>query len=309
LGPRALLHPTRCAVAPLILGLIGTGCGEGGGEPTGPGSGRPTASIDSPADGASFVNGMTVGFDGVATDPEDGSLSGGALVWTSSLDGRIGTGTSFTRNDLSMGSHQITLTVTDGRGATGTAGAAISITDVAVLAAGGSSNAHRALRGLDRRTDLPQPVSSSYYDSLPGGALSRYLGEDSEKCAAPGCWNRWLWALRTMPQGDVYWFQVAAFTTDSDSTDLRRARQVADSLVKYRREPLVFSGLGTIPSCTWADWRRSEWLADSLVALGYGLRGPTVALNANEVTADGCHPNRAGEDKWGASLSGWDYAR
>jgi uncharacterized protein YjdB len=60
----------------------------------------PTATITSPANGTSFAEGATITFSGSGTDPEDGDLIGSALVWTSSLDGQIGTGASFTRNDL-----------------------------------------------------------------------------------------------------------------------------------------------------------------------------------------------------------------
>lgn len=64
---------------------------------------------------------VPVSFAGTASDAEDGSLTGTALVWTSSLDGAIGTGTSFSKNDLSIGVHTITLTATDSDGANGMA--------------------------------------------------------------------------------------------------------------------------------------------------------------------------------------------
>lgn len=80
-------------------------------------NGRPTASIASPTDGASFDEGEEITFEGSGDDPEDGTLTGDDLVWTSDLDGEIGTGQSFTRDDLTAGDHDITLTATDSRGA------------------------------------------------------------------------------------------------------------------------------------------------------------------------------------------------
>ena len=77
----------------------------------------PTASITTPADGATFNQGATIPFDGAGSDPEDGTLAGSALVWTSSLDGQFGTGEQISTNALSVGTHQITLTVTDSQGA------------------------------------------------------------------------------------------------------------------------------------------------------------------------------------------------
>lgn len=90
----------------------------------------PSATITSPTDGASVDEFTAVSFQGSATDPEDGALTGSALVWTSSLDGAIGTGTSFARNDLSVGAHVITLTATDSEGRTGTATADLTVVDV-----------------------------------------------------------------------------------------------------------------------------------------------------------------------------------
>ncbi|MBK5096886.1 MAG: PKD domain-containing protein [Gemmatimonadetes bacterium] len=87
----------------------------------------PTAAITSPVGGSVFNLGSLVGFSGTGTDPEDGSLGGASLVWTSSLAGEIGTGETFTRSDLSAGSHLIRLVVTDTDGASDTATVSIRI--------------------------------------------------------------------------------------------------------------------------------------------------------------------------------------
>jgi PKD repeat protein len=96
--------------------------------PTPSGNQAPTASITSPAAGASFAQGAPVGFAGTGNDPEQGPLTGAALVWTSSRDGQIGTGASFSRSDLSVGSHTITLTARDAQNATGIATRSITVT-------------------------------------------------------------------------------------------------------------------------------------------------------------------------------------
>jgi len=88
----------------------------------------PTAGITAPADSSSFVQGTGVSFAGTGSDPEDGALTGAALVWTSSVDGQIGTGGSFTTSALSVGAHTITLTATDSQGATGSASILVTIT-------------------------------------------------------------------------------------------------------------------------------------------------------------------------------------
>lgn len=76
----------------------------------------PTVTITSPADASSFVTGEDVSFDGSGVDFESNLLAGDQLVWTSDLDGDIGTGAAFTLNNLSAGNHVITLTGTDGNG-------------------------------------------------------------------------------------------------------------------------------------------------------------------------------------------------
>lgn len=78
----------------------------------------PTATITSPEDESSFIVGESVLFAGTGEDPEEGSLSGEDLVWTSDKDGEIGTGTSFSTDELSINTHSITLTVNDRNGNT-----------------------------------------------------------------------------------------------------------------------------------------------------------------------------------------------
>ena len=87
----------------------------------------PKVSIASPANGAVFAPGDAITFTGVATDHEEGVLTGNSLVWTSDLDGQIGTGTSFTRSDLSEGTHTIRLDAKDSYGWVETARVTISV--------------------------------------------------------------------------------------------------------------------------------------------------------------------------------------
>ncbi|MEO5813668.1 MAG: PKD domain-containing protein [Gemmatimonadaceae bacterium] len=88
----------------------------------------PTASMSSPAAGATFVQGTSVAFLGAGNDQEDGALTGTSLIWTSNLDGLLGTGTSLAKSNLSVGSHVIMLTAKDAQGATATVTRNITIT-------------------------------------------------------------------------------------------------------------------------------------------------------------------------------------
>lgn len=94
------------------------------------GNNSPTATITSPSDSSKYTQGDTISFSGTGEDAEDGTLTGSLLVWTSNIDGQIGTGTSFSRDDLSVGSHTISLTATDSSGATGSDSIAITVEEL-----------------------------------------------------------------------------------------------------------------------------------------------------------------------------------
>jgi len=76
----------------------------------------PTVTITSPDNGTTFTEGDVITFQGEATDPEDGALSGFSLVWISSINGQIGAGKSLNISTLSVGTHTITMTATDSDG-------------------------------------------------------------------------------------------------------------------------------------------------------------------------------------------------
>lgn len=88
----------------------------------------PEVEITGPADGSSFSAGTGVAFQGSGTDPEDGTLPGASLSWSSSLDGALGTGTVNTVASLSQGNHVITLTGIDSGGRTDTDTIQVQIT-------------------------------------------------------------------------------------------------------------------------------------------------------------------------------------
>jgi len=86
----------------------------------GAGAVNPTATINHPGDGETRAANVDIPFVGVATDPQDGALTGASLVWTSDqLGSPIGTGTSF-QAALPAGTHVITLTAADSDSNTGT---------------------------------------------------------------------------------------------------------------------------------------------------------------------------------------------
>jgi hypothetical protein len=89
----------------------------------------PVVVIQFPISGTTHPLASTVTFAGTATDLRDGSLTGASLAWTSNKDGQIGIGNTFTRDDLTLGAHTITLTATNSYGTTASTSAVITISD------------------------------------------------------------------------------------------------------------------------------------------------------------------------------------
>ena len=132
-----ILHQGLRAVAILAALSLLAACGSagdagngdgGGGDGDGDGSNAaPTVAIAAPSDGAEFASGATVTFSGSASDPEDGDLAA-SLVWTSDLDGQLGTGGSVS-SGLSDGDHTVTASVEDSDGSPGSAQVAVTVGD------------------------------------------------------------------------------------------------------------------------------------------------------------------------------------
>lgn len=88
----------------------------------------PAVTITAPADGSASVTGASVQLAGAAQDPEDGTLSAN-LAWRSDRDGELGRGAALGPATLSVGRHVISATVTDSRGATGSASITHTVAD------------------------------------------------------------------------------------------------------------------------------------------------------------------------------------
>jgi hypothetical protein len=97
----------------------------------------PQVSIGAPQDGQTFDVGAPIILRGLATDVQDGPLSGATLRWTSDQGASLGSGLQQIATTLPVGDHVITLTATDREGLT--ASASVHITVGAGERASGSS--------------------------------------------------------------------------------------------------------------------------------------------------------------------------
>ena len=92
-----------------------------------PSNTAPVVTITAPNNGSSFAQGALVTFSGTATDDHDGTISA-SLNWTSSINGSVGTGATFSTSTLSPGTHTITAAATDSAGLPGSASIQVTIT-------------------------------------------------------------------------------------------------------------------------------------------------------------------------------------
>jgi hypothetical protein len=87
---------------------------------------EPVVTIGAPADGSIWIEGTSMVFAGTAVDPQEGDVTEN-LVWTSDLDGPIGTGAGFALSTLSVGAHTITATAIDGDGNVGSGNVGVTV--------------------------------------------------------------------------------------------------------------------------------------------------------------------------------------
>ncbi|MEP4079094.1 MAG: hypothetical protein ABJO14_14850, partial [Haloferula sp.] len=86
----------------------------------------PVVAITAPVGPTTINDGDLISFTGTATDDLDGDLAA-SLVWTSSIDGSLGTAASLTDVALSAGAHTITASVDDSGGLTGSAAVVVTV--------------------------------------------------------------------------------------------------------------------------------------------------------------------------------------
>jgi hypothetical protein len=166
----------------------------------------PELSITSPVDHASFGVGNPIPFAGSAIDPEQGDLSA-QISWDSDVDGLLGVGASFSRDDLTEGPHVVTATVVDGQGAPSqrTQQMAVFSATNQILAAGNV--------GYCPRTD--DEATGALLGTLPGRILA--LGdlaypegrtEDFANCFHPA-WGMHKWRIHPI-SGNHEWHEDGA---------------------------------------------------------------------------------------------------
>src|SRR5205823_4446103 len=127
-------------------------------------------SITSPNRGDKFRPGQPATFTGTAIDSIDGDRTAN-MIWTSNLDGQIGTGGSFSRSNLSLGHHTITARAADAGSLTGSASITIDVANVSapVLTRTAPADGKKFAFGA------PIPFVATATDSFGGDLSARIL--------------------------------------------------------------------------------------------------------------------------------------
>ncbi len=188
----------------------------------------PVAYITSPANGAVYGFGQTVMLQGNAVDAEDTPLPASAFAWSSDLDGSLGTGPILDVDALRVGTHVLTLQVTD------SASAAASVTTSAVI----SNDIMLPAAGL-----MVAPASTGFAFALGEGGVRtqtvslRAPGED------PVTWNA---------ASDQPWLTVAKTSGGTpDALELRAtAAGLAAGVYTAKLTLTAKSGATNLPSQT-----------------------------------------------------------
>ncbi|MFZ0534798.1 MAG: metallophosphoesterase, partial [Anaerolineales bacterium] len=147
----------------------------------------PSVMISTPRNNTTFTEGYVITFSGVANDLEEGDKTSG-LVWTSSLDGLIGTGGNFSRSDLTVGMHTITAMATDGSGLTGSTSRTITVFANAPVLVGAGDIAICNSNGTIATSQLLDNIAGSVFTA---GDNAQLEGAESEfiNCYDP-TWGR-----------------------------------------------------------------------------------------------------------------------
>lgn len=126
----------------------------------------PTCSIVSPLPNERFLIDEQITLRASASDPEDGTIDENNIIWSSTVDGELGRGSTLTVNDLSKGDHIIVLQVIDSVGGMCFAGVAISVVEgkqwTILVYMDGDNNLDSA--GVDDMEEMEEIGSNDFFD-------------------------------------------------------------------------------------------------------------------------------------------------
>ncbi|MGH1486171.1 MAG: InlB B-repeat-containing protein [Cellvibrionaceae bacterium] len=133
---------------------------------------RPVVSLEAPIPGDTINEGDIISFVASAIDVEDGDITT-SIVWASNLDGSLGSGASITTNNLRVGTHTITASVSDS--ANQSTSASVNITVEGSTNGISSSRFHTFGHSLFTHRDFNE--NGSFFEWTDYTNVGNWLGE------------------------------------------------------------------------------------------------------------------------------------
>lgn len=246
----------------------------------------PVVTINSPANNSTFTANDTVSFDATVVDTQDGPITGGSLIWTSSRDGQIGTGERFTTNSLTSGAHVITLRATDSHGGVtiGTINITISntkpVAEILLPATNGLSfTAGETITFQGRGTDTEDGTildSTLTWTSSLNGALGTGA-TISTKALQPG--NHTI-TLTVRDSNGLISDPVTRTLTISNSGPTATITAPANNSIFQEGASVTFTGTALDPEDGNLSGASLEWSSNKDGILGTGVSLKTSSLSA-----------------------------
>ena len=184
----------------------------------------PVLNVVYPANGSSYSQGSNVQFLGAATDDVDDTTTlSNTITWTSNLQGLLGTGPSFGRTDMNVGTHTITISVTDSGG--------LSDTEIRTVTINGT-------------VSIPAPPSGQATDETsPGSALHTWIDNSN---------NETSFTVQRQMRSGTSWTGTTTFTgVAANATSY--ANSPGQGVWRYRVR--ANNSAGSSAYCPWANAR------------------------------------------------------
>lgn len=236
----------------------------------------PSVSIDSPSDGASFVEGSTVSCEGTAEDEVDGALSGSSVTWESDQDGEIGTGTTVVTSGLSVGSHTVTMTATDQAGNSGSASISITVEENDAPSASIDSPSEGSVFGRGAPVEMRGSASDPEAGSLAGSSLQWSSDQDGDLGTGESVTRTDLTVathsirlVATDPQGLADTASVSV-TVEPNGQPSASISAPSDGATFQEGTSITFQGSGSDPEDGALTGSSLEWSSDIDGTLGTG---------------------------------------
>jgi hypothetical protein len=234
----------------------------------------PVAAIATPADASVYTSDDTVSFDAAGSTDYDGVLV--SYQWSSNLDGALSTESSFDTSGLSVGTHTITLTVTDDDGATASAQATVRInsppTAQVVFPIDGSVYSQNDVIDFEATgIDTDGTIVSYSWTSSINGALS---SSNSFSATGLGTGTHTITVTVTDNDGTTSASQVSLRINSPPTATITSP---ADGAIYSQEDTITFEGTGEDTDGTVASY---EWSSDIDDILGTTSTLTTSSLSA-----------------------------